>query len=160
MLGRYRRRRLLQYTRRGISQISATTADLFARSFLKKLEKFVNKRLVNFLEKITFFSKRQYGFRVNKSTGNAVELMTKLVSSDVNRACLCVFLDLAKAFDTVSITILLRKLELLGVRGKALYWFKNYLMDRSQCVKIDQDISNCKEMDFEVPQGPILVPTL
>ena len=48
---------------------------------------------------------------------------------------LIVLLDLAKAFDTVSHNILLKKLELCGLNGVTLDWFSSYLSDRQQqCV--------------------------
>ena len=45
------------------------------------------------------------------------------------------YIDLAKAFDTVDNNILLNKLSHNGIRGKALTWFENYLNERQQFVK-------------------------
>jgi hypothetical protein len=70
-------------------------------------------------------------------------------------------LDLAKAFDTVSIPTLLHKLETLGIRGTQLKLFTDYLDGRTQCTKIDNVFSSdLKNAGFGVPQGSILGPTL
>lgn len=128
----------------------------------KILERVVNNRLVKFLESNNLLSSSQFGFRAGKSTNDAVHiLVSSIVSSlDERKKCLTVFLDLAKAFDTVSIPLLICKLEKIGVRGVPLDLFRNYLSDRTQRVKIDQCLSDELSISYGVPQGSILGPTL
>jgi hypothetical protein len=74
--------------------------------------------------------------------------------------CIGVFLDLKKAFDVCSHSILLKKLEKMGVRGTALTWFKNYLAGRSQYVDINGIKSESLSLEISVIQGSILGPIL
>lgn len=131
-------------------------------TFSKVLEKIVNKRLVNFIENHNLLSNRQYGFRRGMSTEDAVGDLVNLVTSvlDGGEACIGVFLDLAKAFDTVSVPILLNKLESFGIRGVVLEWFRSYLSLRRQRIKINNSVSDSNTVTFGVPQGSILGPTL
>ena len=46
------------------------------------------------------------------------------------------FIDLAKAFDTVDHKILLRKMEIYGIGGTTLKWFENHLTNRKQYIQI------------------------
>lgn len=130
--------------------------------FSKILEKMVNKRLTDFLEEKNLLSDRQFGFRRGKSCQDAVSLLTNVISEhlDNKKACIGVFLDLAKAFDTVSIPILVRKLELFGIRGVALDWFVSYLTGRSQSTRVIDQSSDPRSIEFGVPQGSVLGPTL
>ena len=63
-----------------------------------------------------------------------------------------IFIDLSKAFDTVNHHILLRKLELYGIRGVALGWFTNYLTAKTQCVSLGEIISGSMPIECGVPQ--------
>src|SRR6218665_2710221 len=67
-----------------------------------------------------------------------------------------IFIDVAKAFDTVNHGLLLKKLENLGVRGIALTWFESYLANRCQY----GSSSGLKFIKHGDPQGSILGPFL
>ena len=68
------------------------------------------------------------------------------------------FLDLKKAFDSVSHHILLKKMEYYGVRGVALDLFKSYLTNRKQLTKVDDCTSVLDLIEWGVPQGRVLGP--
>ncbi|MFH4980885.1 hypothetical protein AB6A40_007594 [Gnathostoma spinigerum] len=71
-----------------------------------------------------------------------------------------VYIDYAKAFDSVSHQKLLHKLDSYGVKGRVLLWIKSFLTDRSFCVKIGESFSTPREISSGVPQGSILGPLL
>lgn len=56
--------------------------------------------------------------------------------------------------------ILLNKLLNYGIRGTALNWFSSYLSRRKQSIRIGNELSRVKTIEFGVPQGSILGPTL
>ena len=65
--------------------------------------------------------------------------------------------DLSKAFDTVNHTILLKKLEIYGITGANLAWFRSYLTNRKQYICINNDTkTNEQKVTCGVPQGFIL----
>lgn len=105
-------------------------------------------------------SKHQFGFRNEMSTEDAViKLVNEIVCNlDGKSKCLGVFLDLSKAFDSVS--ILLDKMEWYGIRGLPLKLVESYLSNRKQRVKINDLISDSADIDYGVPQGSVLAPTL
>ena len=131
-------------------------------SFSKILEKLINKRLKHYLETHNLISGNQFGFREKISTADALHKLTSYVVENMDRGqkSLGIFLDLAKAFDTVSIPILLNKLDTLGIRGIPLQLFQDYLTNRKQVIKIDNSISHEENVTFGVPQGSVLGPTL
>ena len=62
------------------------------------------------------------------------------------------FVNLKKAFDTVSHNILLTKLNNYGNQGVAYTLIRSYLDNRQQFVSINQSQSNLKPIRVGVPQ--------
>lgn len=130
--------------------------------FSKILEKIFSKRLLSFIEKCKILCDSQYGFRKGRNTGHALcELVEEITDSiDNNEYTVGVFIDLKKAFDTINHSILLKKLEHMGIRGNALNWLTSYLNNRHQYVKYNNCNSNIFSITTGVPQGSILGPIL
>ena len=130
--------------------------------FSKILEKIMYKRLIDYIERHNILYDKQYGFRKNHSTEMAIiELTNKLTDAiDEGKLTAGIFLDLSKAFDTVDHSIIISKLEHYGIRGIALQWFRNYLLNRYQIVKFKNSQSEKKMIKCGVPQGSVLGPLL
>ena len=79
---------------------------------------------------------------------------------DTKYLTLTVFFDLSRAFDTINPEILLHKLENLGVRGIANYWFRSYLTGRKQFMNLYYVKSTIEDMLCGAPHGSILGPIL
>ena len=128
----------------------------------KIFEKLVHKRVTSFLLKHNLFFNKQFGFRKCHSTNQALISLTETIrnSLDNGQFSCGVFIDLQKAFDTVDHNILLRKLELYGIRGTCNKWFRTYLKDRTQYVNINDTKSDFKRVLHGVPQGSVLGPLL
>ena len=124
----------------------------------KILEKIIHKRITTFINKCDILSKNQYGFRKNKSTKDALTLISNVIYGNLDKSTpiAITFLDLAKAFDTVNHQILLDKLYIYGIRGNAHNLIKNYLGNRQQKVKLNNITSQLVSVDIGVPQGTML----
>ncbi len=119
-------------------------------------------RVIKFINKHDILYKYQFGFKKGHSTYMPLTIIIdKIVEALENHEHVMVlYLDLAKAIDTVDHKILLNKLSQYGIRGKALSWFENYLNERQQFVKYSNVQSQCKSITCGVPQGSIMGPLL
>ena len=120
------------------------------------------KRLYKLLEVNKILYDLQFGFRASHSTDHALISLTETITNTLdNKHFGCgIFIELKKAFDTVSHKILLEKLEHYGVRGTALAWFKSYLSKRRQYVSVNGHNSSYLDVTCGVLQGSILGPFL
>ena len=128
----------------------------------KIFEKLMYARLIDFFSKHNILYENQFGFQSNMSTEYAVnQVLNYIVNTlEKNEIGVCIFLDFAKAFDTVNHEILLGKLEHYGIRGLALKWIQNYLTNRMQCTEIGDVQSELELVKCGVPQGSVLGPLL
>ena len=87
--------------------------------FSKIYEKLVYTRVYSYLDQNGLIYTKQFGFRSNYSTDHALISLTEHIRSllDVGQYVCGIFVDLEKAFDTVSHDIMCRKLEFYGIRG-------------------------------------------
>ena len=102
----------------------------------KIFERVIQERLLSFFKRQGSLLASQYGFRRGHSTYMAILDMVENVRQawEDGEYCLGVFIDFRKAFDTVDHSILIGKLERLGIRGLPLELIRSYLSNRKQYV--------------------------
>ena len=130
--------------------------------FSKILEKIMYERLNNHLIKNDILYSMQHGFRSGHSTAmSLINLQEQITTAiDNNEFSVGIFIDLAKAFDTVDHGILLKKLQHYGIRGVTHQWFDSYLTNRNQQVICNGILSKFQQVKYGVPQGSNLGPLL
>ena len=128
----------------------------------KVLDKIIHKKIITFINKCDILDKNQYGFRKNKSTKVALTLISNVINGKLDKITpiAILFLDIAKAFETVNHPILLDKLYNYGIRGSARNLIKSYLGNRLQKEKLNNATSHLESVNVGVPQGTILGPLL
>ena len=121
----------------------------------KLFERILTEDIYDHLGRNHLITSAQYGFIKGRSTElqllncscdwvNAID--TKLFADTV-------YIDLAKAFDTVSHNKLLYKLHKYSITGDILQWFSSYLDNRKQRVKLGNTFSSYADVTSGVPQG-------
>ena len=108
--------------------------------FISKLiEKSVAVQLVQYIEDNNLDEKLQSAYKKLHSTETALLRVHDDILRAVDRGgTVVLLLDLSAAFDTVYHGLLLHRLNTpFSIKGKVLAWFKSYLTDRSQFVRIN-----------------------
>ena len=133
----------------------------------KILEKAVFEQLSKYVESNGVLPLLQSGFRRGRGTVTALLDVTDNILSDQDggRGTILTLLDFSRAFDCLSIPLLLSKLSYYGLDHHAVSWFDSYLNERFQSVRLTgtdggTSVSEPKRVCRGVPQGSIVGPLL
>ena len=125
----------------------------------KIFERVIHDQMYEYFNKFKLLAE-QHGFRKQHSTEYAAVKLIDHVSREMEAGKIPanVYINLSKAFDTLTFDILLYKLKYYGVTDTALDLMKSYLTNRKQYVVFDGCQSEHTEIYTGVPQGSILGP--
>ena len=124
----------------------------------KICERVALNQLMTYMTTKRRLSKHQSGNKKLHSceTLNVMIINKALEAMDAKKVTLVVLLDLLKAFDIIDHVTLLAKLQAMGASLASLDWFKSYLSEQLQCVRIGAETSSLQGISRGVPQSSIL----
>ena len=128
----------------------------------KVFERAATDQLVNHLETNKLLSRHQHAYRKGHSTQTCLVQVTNYIYKLIDRKkwAAIASLDLSKAFDSISHSLLLNKLSKLNLSEYTLSWIKSYLSNRKQKTKFKHYTSKEDPVTSGVPQGSIIGPLL
>ena len=130
---------------------------------LKIMERIIADAMLKYFSKHKLISNAQHGFLTRRSAvTNLIESLNDWTIG-INHKHLTdvIYVDYAKAFDSVCHNKLLHKLSAFGVSGELLSWIRCFLTDRLQVTKVGSSLSSeAIVLTSGVAQGSCLGPLL
>ena len=132
--------------------VTPTLAKIFERLLLEKMSEHLDMNITT--------NKNQFGFQKQKSCLNTIIALTEKINHYVEEKdiVLTIFLDLAKAFNSISLDIFIQKIEKYGFGENARVLLNSFLINRIQCVRNGLVGSDWTIINHGVPQGTVLGP--
>ena len=120
---------------------------------LKVIERVISEQLKTYLTDNEVISSDQHGGRAGRSTLTQLLHQHDIILEELSKGnnLEVVYLDFAKAFHLVDVSILHHKLKEMGIDGNLLFWIKEFLSNRFQQVRVGNYLSNQREITSGVP---------
>ena len=128
----------------------------------KVLESILRDHFIDFMIRNNLFSDKQYGFLAGRSsTLQLLKVIDEWTEAlDEGFSIDCIYMDFQKAFDTVPHKRLMSKLRTYGFNELMIEWITDFIVGRTQRVRIDGELSEEMLVISGIPQGTVLGPFL
>jgi hypothetical protein len=127
-----------------------------ATTFFERLVKaHINSIILDTLDPL------QFEYRHNRSTDNAISIALHTALSHLDKRNTYVrmlFIDYSSTFNTIVPTKLTTKVKTLGLNTSLCNWILDFLMGRSQVVRVGNNTSATLILNTGAPQGCMLSP--
>ena len=144
-------------TDKGTSYRPISLLSVIAKTLEKSLLPYITANMPN--------TPMQHGYKTHHSTVTALHTLNNTVAKGFNQMAppartLTVALDMSKAFDTINIHTLIRKLLQTNIPGTIIKFIANYIKGRKAYTTYRNHTSKQRQFKTGVPQGGVLSPTL
>ena len=131
-------------------------------SFGRILEAILSKKILEHLMSNQLLLPNQFGFLPHRSSASQLLYCLDCWYSSYcsNKIQFVAYTDISKAFDSVSHSKLVKVLTSFGLNKIIVLWIQNFLMNRTQFVRINKTFSSPLPILSGVPQGSVLGPLL
>ena len=144
-------------TDKGTSYRPISLLSVIAKTLVKSILPYITANIPN--------TPMQHGYKTQHSTVTALHTLNNTVAKGFNQMAppartITVALDMSKAFDTINIHTLIRKLLQTNIPGTIIKFIANYIKGRKTYTTYINHTSKQRQFKTGVPQGGVLSPTL
>ena len=144
-------------TNKGTSYRPISLLSVIAKTLEKSLLPYITANIPN--------TPMQHGYKTQHSTVTALHTLNNTVAKGFNQMAppaliITVALDMSKAFDTINIHTLIRKLLQTNIPGTIIQFIANYIKGRKAYTTYRNHASRQRQFKTGVPQGGVLSPTI